>query len=175
MKKLLLIGLLAVSVSVSAQVQKGSTIIGTSLGNLSYNFETDVFSATLNPFAAKFVTDRLAIGGGATLGVVFVDGPALVAGVQPMARLYNKSTAADRFFVQAGAGVTSIIHGDADFYFSYNGGVGYNRFINQNLALELGLQFNGIATDEMVNGNNLALSLGVQVFLAKGERLFRRR
>ena len=172
MRKLAPLLLLIMCTTATAQIEKGSKIIGTTIGNINYNFDEDLFSISLNPFMAKFITDRVALGGSASVSVFFIDGPEVYVGLQPTVRLYNKPGKDDRFFLQAGAGVTSLVN-EGSFFFSYNAGAGYNRFINKNLALELGLHYNGITGDAELN--NLSLNLGVQVFLAKGERLFERR
>ena len=172
MRKLAPLLLLIICTTATAQIEKGSKIVGTTIGNINYNFDEDLFSISLNPFMAKFITDRVAVGGSASVSAFFIDGPEVYVGLQPMVRLYNKPGKDDRFFLQAGAGVTSLVN-DGSFFFSYNAGAGYNRFINKNLALELGLHYNGITGDAELN--NLSLNLGVQVFLAKGERLFERK
>lgn len=173
MKNVLLLFTIMYCLSAEAQIEKGTKMIGIGLGNMSYDFEAETFSISLYPSAARFVNPQLAIGAQANLGVQFVDEPAFVIGLRPFARLYSRSQSADRFFGQATIGGNTLIQGDPLFYFSYGAGAGYNRFINPNLALELGLFYNGIAGD--FESNIISLNLGVQVFLRKEERLFRRK
>jgi hypothetical protein len=85
MKKILIVMLGCLNlVTAFSQVEKGSKLVGVSLGSLSYTnsnnktsysntttvYDSDgnTFSVSLNPNVAWFVTDNLAVGGSVTLG-----------------------------------------------------------------------------------------------------------
>lgn len=84
MKKVILFsGVLLLSVTAMAQVEKGTMLVGTNLGGLSftssdskttysntptvYNSDGTSFSVSINPNIAWFIQDRLAVGGGLTV------------------------------------------------------------------------------------------------------------
>jgi hypothetical protein len=152
-----------------AQIQKGTKMVGTGIGGIGAVFggQSDpVVYLSLNPYLLKFYSDRFAFGGGLNAGLIAGSGDGLTftLGVSPVVRWYKPSVKDDRFFLQASTGVTTIIAGDPSFYFAYGAGAGYNRFFAENLALELGLHYNGLTGD--VNGfNTIALGLGIQIFL----------
>ena len=73
MRKLAPLLLLIMCTTATAQIEKGSKIIGTTIGNINYNFDEDLFSISLNPFMAKFITDRVAVGGSASVSAFFIN------------------------------------------------------------------------------------------------------
>jgi hypothetical protein len=175
MRKIFTLLLITASCSLTAQIQKGTKLVGASIGGVNYSFTGGgVFSVSLYPSVTKFYTDRFAFGGSANIGLVIGSGTAVFStGISPLARLYNKSDGMDRCFVQAFAGVNTHISGDPLVFFNYGAGVGYNRFFTQNLALELGLNYSGFS-GEGAGIHNLGVGLGFQIFLAPGVKPFRK-
>src|SRR5690606_29028347 len=85
-----------------APVQQGNWIVGGSLGSLGYSFEGESFNINLNPRAGYFVSDGLAIGLGANVGLATSPDADNVwtYGVAPFVRYYfpQGSSATGRFF-----------------------------------------------------------------------------
>ncbi|WP_257656260.1 hypothetical protein [Parapedobacter lycopersici] len=153
-----------------APIQQGNWIVGGSLGSLGYSFEGESFNINLNPRAGYFVSDGLAVGLGANVGLATSPDADNVwtYGVAPFVRYYfgQGSSATGRFFGQGEVGIAgSSIGSGADLAFGI--GAGYAHFITQSVALEAMVGYNySKATVANANAQSgLGVSLGFQIYL----------
>lgn len=188
MKKLLLSGLILLGVAASAQIQQGNWMVGGDLVSSKFGLNTGSgYDISIQPKAAYFVQNNLAIGGQVTLGVSGVkDGPTVFTyNLGPMARYYFSGDQVDsllkhgRFFVEANAGIggTSISKGgDSANGLNLGVGPGYAYFITENIGLEALLKYNGdFGFGNRGNVSNLTFNLGFQIYLptAKAKQIIK--
>lgn len=186
MKKVILVGAIALCGVMNAQMEKGSWVIGgsTTLGfnNVSTKYsagndsstEPSVSTFTLTPSVGFFVQDKLAIG--LDLGFVSMtqkDGDYKYTlsslSVIPTATYYFKSGTNLVPYLGAGIGyastkVTETYQGDSDsetvdgLTWKAKGGLVY--LINQNVGVDLGLSYNQFANKETVEGTEYKTTVG---------------
>ncbi|TGE20495.1 hypothetical protein E5K00_21095 [Hymenobacter aquaticus] len=197
MKKPLLLGFLlaATASGASAQTEKGSVMLGSSLSELSFSKsqggDTKYFSGALAPNVGVFVADRLALG--AQLGLGYQSRKITSAGfnsksnyfeygIAPFVRYYFSDASKHKFFGQASYGITGFTNTYSvnDGYNSnrtttgsFGGGrasLGYSYFVVPTVALEVQPYFdwNNRGTLATSPRNSLGLSVGFQIFLPKG-------
>lgn len=154
-----------------APVQQGNWIVGGSLGSLGYSFEGESFNINLNPRAGYFVSDGLAVGLGANVGLITQSGDEdnyWTYGVAPFVRYYfpQGSSATGRFFGQGEVGIAGSSGGaGADLAFGL--GAGYAHFITQSVALEamVGYNYSKATVANASAQSGLGVSLGFQIYL----------
>lgn len=181
MKKVFLIGALALFAGVNAQTQKGSWVIGgsTTLGFNSVSTKVSagnqssespsVSTFTLTPSVGYFVIDKLAVG--LDLGFVSMSSKegdykesASTTSVMPTATYYFKSDSKLIPYLGAGVGYASMkqtetYQGSSDsvtadgLAWKAKGGVVY--LINQTIGIDLGLGFNQFQNKETVLGTDV--------------------
>ncbi|OKL41570.1 hypothetical protein [Pontibacter flavimaris] len=158
----------------SDAVREGNWIIGATIGNIGFNFESDFFTLNVNPRAGYFLSDNAAIGTEVQLGLDIYDGGETFRyGLTPFVRYYFPEGAAPthRWFGEALAGIagSSEEDSDGDSVFSGVFGIraGYAHFVAQNVALEGILGYTHTSADISVgNGESgLNLAVGLQVYL----------
>lgn len=184
---------------VSAQIQKGNLMIGSDLGNglvnkasnglFGFNFGLNDgagFNVGISPKIGYFFEDNFLLGGVVNLGFSKSAENSGIAtksttyGVQALSRYYlslneegiNNLLQHGRFFIEANAGFAgiNIKDGPTTNGFTFGFGPGYSYFLNQHIALEGLLKYNGL-----VGGGNttyqhsIGLNFGVQVFLPSSE------
>ncbi len=155
----------------TAPIQQGNWIVGGSLGSLGYSFEGESFNVNLNPRAGYFVSDGLAVGLGADLGLATFSGDQdnlWSYGVAPFVRYYfgQGSSSTGRFFGQGEVGIAGYSNGSgADLKFGI--GAGYAHFITQSVALEamLGYNYSKGTMASATAQSGLGVSLGFQIYL----------
>lgn len=181
MKRILLtlIMLATISMSTKAQVQTtpqlsssvglspikaGNWMVGGSIGNIGYSFEGDAFNIQLNPRAGYFVSNGLAVGAQATLGLTAVKDMdnEWRYGIAPFIRYYlpGGASSTGRFFTQGDIGIAGSSAGD-DVSLALGANIGYAHFITQTVALEVSLGYN--YTKANVNLGDKATGLGVGI------------
>src|SRR5690349_17065052 len=57
------------SASQEAAISQGNWMIGAGLGSTNYNFDTETFNIQVNPRAAYFISDNIAVGAQVELGL----------------------------------------------------------------------------------------------------------
>lgn len=172
MKKFLFSAVLILAFSVgiaNAQLQKGSTLVGGSIGNLDLDLGDDnVFSINLTPRVGYFIQDNVAIGAKVGLGYTFQPGKdAYSYNVNAFGRYYFGKEEFDtilkqgRWFLEAGAGLGGS-RAATEIGFNLNFGPGYSYFLNEHVAVEGLLLYNGTFGDGSSNG--LSLNVGFQIY-----------
>lgn len=200
MKKVILaLGVLALvslkTERASAQIQKGSVMLGSDLGSgVAGTASNGIFGANFNlnkgqgfnigisPKVGYFVKDNVMLGGVVNLGYVKgandVNGNSsktTTYGVQALGRYYASPGEVDnllkhgRFFVEANAGIAGFNvsgGGGSTNGFAFGFGPGYSYFLTQSVALEALLKYNGLAgAGSLGYQNSIGINFGVQVFL----------
>jgi len=153
-----------------APIQKGNWMIGGSLGSLGYSFEGKAFNVNIEPSAAYFVSDGIAVGARLIGGLTAVSGQdnEWRYGIAPTIRYFfpEGSSATGRFFAQGDVGISGSSVG-SDVSLLLGAGVGYAHFVTNSVALEasLGYRYNkaNISTSGSTSGLNVGL--GFQIYL----------
>lgn len=162
--------------TLSAQIQKGSVLIGGSVGiNSAHMEEADNFSLTLLPKAAFFVADKFAVGGSVSLAfssyeILGERSSSVSFGLEPLARYYFNGAGRVRAFGQATTGfqVVKFEDSDAESGFSFGMGIGADFFLNDNVAIEgiLGYDYFRYPDSDYDQGN-IGLNVGIAAFLGR--------
>ncbi|WP_343668343.1 outer membrane beta-barrel protein [Chitinophaga sp.] len=195
MKKLqaLTLALMAVlffSTTAFAQTQKGNILIGSDITDLGLNFQksSTQFTFNLNPKAAWFINDGLALGGYVNFGLVTSNGAGsdVSYGIGALARYYPTDknvrklefSKRARFFVEgnAGFGGTNPASGASTNGVELGVGPGISYFITPNVALETLFKYNIIiGGGNSTTAQQLKLGVGFQIFLpgAKAKEIMR--
>jgi hypothetical protein len=170
----LLCAIFCVSLSASAQVQRGNVLIGGNIGNISLGLDKpSVFSIDIVPKAAWFVQDNLALGGYVDLGLQTARGANTITryGVGALGRYYAGSDVGlnhGRLFAEAtfGFGGQNVTNGAKTNGLNFSVGPGYTYFVTPNVGLEALVKYNGLTGfgNEGVQ-NTLALTFGFQIYL----------
>jgi outer membrane protein len=185
MKKLFFIAGVALSLSVNAQTEKGSWMVGGNLGNLNLGFakSTTDFSIDVEPIGLYFITDNLGIGGRVLLGVstgepLGVKTTIFGYGVAPTLRYYFTEMGKGKIFGEAAVDltgtstkITGISKTINDNNTGFSLGVGYNYFFNPHVALEAGLRYANkppvYNAPTAGSENNINVNFGLQIFFPK--------
>jgi hypothetical protein len=179
MKKFLLTMVAAVTFTgfaANAQIQKGNVLIGGNLANIDLGLdEPRRFSFEVNPKAAWFVQDNIALGAYATFGLQTAKNASTTINysVGPMARYYSGSDVEvlnhGRIFGEAtvGIGGLNVSKGGGNTNgLDFSVGPGFAYFITPNIGLETLLKYNGTAGfGSETYQNKLNLSFGLQIYL----------
>jgi len=162
----------------NAQLQKGNVLVGGDLAdfNLGLNKNSD-FQMTINPKAAWFIQDNVALGAYVNLGLDAVKGAtATTYGVGALGRYYlgaNEVNTASvlkhtRAFVEANVGIegSNVSHGASTNGLGIGFGPGIAYFITPNIGLETLLKYQGIVGFGNAPLNSrLDLNVGFQIYL----------
>ncbi|MFD1769153.1 hypothetical protein [Sphingobacterium suaedae] len=145
-------------------IKQGNWMVGGSIGNIGYSFEGKAFNIQLQPRAGYFVSDGIAVGAQATLGLTAVKDMdnEWNYGIAPFVRYYfpGGATSTSRFFAQGDVGIAGSSAGDG-VSLALGANVGYAHFITQTVALEAILGYN--YTKANVNLGDKATGLGVGI------------
>lgn len=171
MKKILFSAVLIFTFSIgiaTAQLQKGSTLVGGSIGDMSLGLgDENVFNITLTPRVGYFIQDNIAVGGKVGLSYTALPGSdAYGYNVNAFGRYYFGENEFDtllkqgRWFLEAGTGVAGAR--GVDLGFNINFGPGYAYFLTENVAVEGLLLYNG--TFGASSSNGLSLNVGFQIY-----------
>lgn len=192
----LLLGLTEVS---HAQLREGNIMLGADLGsglsttstNGLFGFklglnEDSGYNIGISPKGGYFLNDEFLVGAIVNLGYNNSEGDdessvnTFVYGVQALGRYYISLSDVDladevpagTFFMETHAGIAgvNIEGGPTTNGFAFGFGPGYSLFLNQNVALEASVKYNGLTgagnTDYQ---HSLGINLGIQVFLPLSE------
>ena len=163
----------------NAQLQRGNVLVGGDIANFSLGLDKgSYFTLTIDPKAAWFIKDNLAVGGFVNLGLITAKGTntETIYGVGALARYYLGTNEVNtdailkhtRLFVEGTAGLEgdNVSHGATTNGLGLSIGPGVAYFIAPNIGLEGLLKYHGI-----VGGGNDALrntlnfNFGFQVYL----------
>ncbi|MGV3706198.1 MAG: hypothetical protein ACO1NU_12550 [Arcticibacter sp.] len=162
------------SASQEAAISEGNWMIGAGIGSTNYNFDTETFNISLEPRAAYFITDNVAVGAQVKLGLTAYDGGSVFEyGVAPLIRYYfpEGATPTSRWFAEGtvGVGGSHIKDNDNDEPVSLLIGIsgGYSHFVSRTVALEaaLGYTYNKSDVGAGSGMSGLALTLGFNIYL----------
>jgi hypothetical protein len=151
-------------------------MVGADIANLNLSLNTGSnFNAQLNPKAAWFIQNNLALGAYVNFGLSTAKdaGTSVAYGIGPLARYYiNDSTLNmvrhGRFFIEANAGVEgrNPAVGESTNGLGLGVGPGFAYFITRNVGLEALLKYQLIVGfGSSVTSSNLLLNFGLQVYL----------
>lgn len=126
----------------SAQLQKGSTLVGGGIGEMKFGLgKGSSFEMSLVPRVGYFIQDNVAIGAKVGLGFQKAgDVSSYNYSLNGFGRYYFGPKEFDtllkqgRWFAEAGLGVSGIKNGSAGF--NLNFGPGYSYFLSDNVAVE---------------------------------------
>jgi hypothetical protein len=171
-----LIVMVATSLSVKAQLQRGNVLVGTDLADISIGLNSpNVFNFDISPKAAWFIQDNLALGGFLNFGITSSKGSSTVTsyGIGPLGRYYTGSDVSvlshGRFFFEGNvgfAGVDVSNGGGNTNGLNLGFGPGFAYFITPTIGLETLLKYNGVVGfGSQAYQSNLNLSFGFQIYL----------
>ena len=181
MKKIITLLLVATSVaSVShAQLQKGNVLVGGDIANFSLGLDKgSYFQIDINPKAAWFIKNNVAVGGYVNLGLLTAKNSNTQTsyGIGALARYYAGPDQINtdgilrhaRLFAEGNVGIegNNVSHGPSTNGLGLGIGPGVAYFITPNIGLETLLKYNGIVgfgSDGSTNALNL--NVGFQIYL----------
>ncbi|MBC8032963.1 MAG: hypothetical protein H7Y03_02375 [Chitinophagaceae bacterium] len=160
----------------NAQIQKGNVLIGADLADINLGLDKGGnFSFLINPKAAWFVRDNIAVGAYLTAGLRTAkdQGTDVNYGVGLLGRYYFSDASLNllrhsRFFVEGNIGIEgdNPSVGDNTNGLGLGIGPGWTYFITPNIGVEGLLKYNGIVGfGSKPTSNNLNLSFGFQIYL----------
>lgn len=164
-----------------AQIQKGNVMIGADIANFDIDLGSGQnFRMTINPKAAWFIQDNVALGGYLKAGVSTAKDAGTDAsyGVGVLGRYYISDKNAivvrkGRFFFEGNVGIEgdNPAVGDNTNGLGIGVGPGFAYFLTPNIGLETLLKYNGIVGfGTSPTNNHLNLNIGFQMYLP-GKRL----
>ena len=179
MKKLLFTMLAAAGIAgaANAQIQKGNVLVGANITNISFALDKpNAFALSINPKAAWFIQDGLALGGDVQLGVEAPGkglGTTINYGIGALGRYYGSKGANElvnhsRFFAEATVGINgrNLSGGGSTNGLGLSFGPGFAYFITPNIGLETLLKYNGVVGfGSSAYAHGLNLGVGLQVYL----------
>jgi hypothetical protein len=177
MKKISIIFILIISGFITnAQLEKGNVLIGTDISNIDLSLNTGSnFSATLNPKAAWFIHENIAVGGYLNFGIVTAKnaGTSITYGIGPLARYYVNDPKINpvqhaRFFLEGNAGIegSNPAYGNSTNGLGIGVGPGMAYFVTPNIGLEALLKYSLIVGfGSSVTSSDLLLNFGFQIYL----------
>jgi len=178
MKKLTLTLILGIAVlfGANAQIQKGNVMMGANISNINFGLDKpNVFSLKINPKAAWFVQDGLALGGDVSFGLATAKGAGtdISYGVGALGRYYGATGANElvknsRFFGEATVGISGVNPsvGGSTNGLGFSFGPGWTYFVTPSIGLEALLKYNGVVGfGSSAYAHNLGLGVGFQIYL----------
>jgi hypothetical protein len=169
--------LLVAQANIKAQIQSGNILVGADIAKFNLGLDKGGnFDVLLNPKAAWFIRDNLAIGAYLTMGLSTAKdaGTSVTYGVGGLGRYYfndknlNDLIGHSRFFVEGNVGIEGDNPSGGD---NTNGlglgiGPGWAYFITPNIGLEALLKYQGIVGfGSKPTSSNLTLGVGFQIYL----------
>ncbi|WP_276091549.1 hypothetical protein [Pedobacter sp. JY14-1] len=178
MKKLtftLILGLCTV-IGANAQIQKGNVMMGANISDINFGLDKpNVFSLSINPKAAWFVQDGLALGGDVSFGLSTAKnaGTDISYGIGALGRYYGSTGANEvvrnsRFFGEATVGVSGVNPsvGSSTNGLGFSFGPGFTYFVTPSIGLEALLKYNGVVGfGSSAYAHHLSLGVGFQIYL----------
>ncbi|WP_224998945.1 hypothetical protein [Cesiribacter sp. SM1] len=160
-------------------ISQGNWLLGANIGNLGFNFKSEMFQLGIEPKAGYFISDNAVIGVQTLLNLeVYDGGEAFHYGVTPFVRYYfpEGARASGRWFGEAliGFGGSSTEDSEEDAALSHVWGFkgGYAHFVGQNVALEgvLGYVRTNADFDTGHGITGLSVGFGFNIYLPAGNR-----
>jgi len=151
-------------------VKAGNWMVGGSIGNIGYSFEGKAFNIGVSPRAGYFVSDGLAIGAQASLGLTAVKDKdnEWNYGIAPFVRYYfpEGASSTGRFFGQGDVGIAGSSVGSG-VSLALGANVGYAHFITNTVALEVMAGYNYTKSNVNLGDKQtgLGVSVGFQIYL----------
>jgi hypothetical protein len=179
MKKLIgfvIICLTIVTTKTNAQIQKGNILVGGDIANLNLTLGgSGAFQVTIDPKAAFFIKDNVAIGAYLDFGLATAKGAGTDTryGVGALGRYYVNDPTVNvlnhgRLFFEGNVGIQGISQSDGSNTTGLGLGIGpgYAYFITPNIGLETLLKYNGVVGfGSQPYSSNLNLGIGFQIYL----------
>ncbi|MGE8292223.1 hypothetical protein D3C87_886710 [compost metagenome] len=151
-------------------IRQGNWMVGGSIGSLGYSFEGKSFNAALQPRAGYFVSDGLAIGAQANLGLRTQKDAdnEWTYGIAPFVRYYfpQGGSSTGRFFGQGDVGISGSSVGKSAAL-ALGANVGYAHFITRTVALEatFGYNYSKASINTGTGASGLGVGVGFQIYL----------
>lgn len=164
----------------TAQIQKGNVMVGGNISNLKHGLnDGGAFEMTLNPKAAWFVQNNLALGAYVDFSLMAAKHtkPSTSYGVGALGRYYINDPAINvlrktRFFAEATVGIEGYnpAGGDNTNGLGMSVGPGISYFITPNIGLEALAKYRGIVGfGSTPAAHNLVLGIGFQIYLSRSK------
>ncbi len=153
----------------TAQLQKGSTLVGGGIGNIGFGFGSAAnVNVNLTPRVGYFIQDNVAIGAKVNLSYTGVKNgdDTFGYGLNGFGRYYFGDREFDtllkngRWFAEAGIGLAGL--NNAPLGFNVNFGPGYSYFLNEHVAVEALLLYD--AKFGSGSSNGLSINVGFQIY-----------
>lgn len=159
-----------------AQISKGNVMVGADISNFDYRLnDPKTFMMTIDPKAAWFIQDHLAIGAYINFQLLTAKGAgtSIDYGAGALGRYYivDPSISVIRhasFFLEGTVGIEGVnpAHGDNTNGLGLGFGPGIAYFVTQNIGLEALLKYKGIiGFGSSVTSSDLVLGFGFQIYL----------
>ncbi|TKC09545.1 hypothetical protein [Pedobacter frigoris] len=178
MKKLTLTFALGIAVmfGANAQIQKGHVMMGANISRINFGLDKpNVFDLEINPKAAWFVQDGLALGGDVLFGLSTQKGGGtdINYGIGALGRYYGATGANEvvnnsRFFGEATVGINGVnpAQGGSTNGLGISFGPGFTYFVTPSIGLEGLLKYNGVVGfGSSAYAHKLSLGVGFQIYL----------
>ncbi|WP_312075484.1 hypothetical protein [Chryseobacterium sp.] len=183
MKKLIFTGLLAVAgltSNANAQIQEGNWMVGSSIVTSNFGLNTDAgYNFAIQPRAAYFVKDNVAVGGYVKLGTEKISKDSntkFTYGVGALGRYYlspgeqgvDNLLNHGRWFFEGNVGIggQNTKGGTNTTGLDFGIGPGYSYFITPNIGLEGLVKYDGIAgfgSEGLTS--KISFNVGLSIFL----------
>ena len=161
-----------------SQIQKGNILVGGNLANFNLGLaDGSPFSMSLEPKAAFFIRDNVAVGGYVNFGLQTIpggNGSLTTYGVGALARYYLGAAEApdfikhSRIFFEGNAGISgkNVPNGSSTNGLGLGIGPGIAYFITPNIGVETLLKYNGlVGFGNETTQSDLNLNVGFQIYL----------
>ena len=167
-----------------AQTERNWFLIGSDISDIGLNLQkgNTAFNFAVSPKVAWFIKDNFALGGQVNLGINTAKGyTQFNYGIGPLARYYFTSKDAatpkkTRIFAEANVGIfgqNTKVSGSSSYNTNGLGfgiGPGLAYFINENIALEGLVKYNGtVGFGNTTTNNAINLNIGFQIYLPKAK------
>jgi len=161
----------------SAQIQKGNVMMGANISDIKFGLDKpNVFSLNINPKAAWFIQDGLALGGDVNFGLATAKGAgtSISYGIGALGRYYGSKGTDEvvknsKFFGEATVGINGINpagSGGSTNGLGFSFGPGFTYFVTRSIGLETLLKYNGIVGfGSSAYSHTLSLGVGFQIYL----------
>jgi hypothetical protein len=160
----------------NAQIQKGNIMVGADVADILIGLSKGSnFSFTVDPKAAWFIQDNVALGVYVVAGLSTAKdaGTSVNYGIGPLARYYINDKSIEvlkhsRFFVEGNVGIegNNPATGDNTNGLGIGVGPGIAYFITPNIGLEALVKYNGIiGFGSAVTNHNINIGFGFQIYL----------
>ncbi|WP_156877256.1 hypothetical protein [Salinimicrobium terrae] len=182
-----------------AQLEEGNIMLGADIGSgisttttnglFGFNLgldENSGYNIGVSPKIGYFLNDAFVVGAIVNLGYDNAEGKdditsnTFTYGVQGFSRFYltpsdidlGDEIPAGQFFIETNAGLAGVNIEDAESTngFTFGFGPGYSLFLNDSVALDASVKYNGLTGVGSDNyTHSLGINLGIQVFISRSQ------